>query len=112
MDPANCKRQFITRESWFDIRVCILGFVSMCRYLFETDSRFKVSALSDLLRFINQRYCGQDVVENRFAHMRDGLGTHRNPTAQQAKERAALGDLNRGLAGKTRANWNRNARAG
>lgn len=44
--------------------------------------------------------------------MRDGLGSHRNPTATQAKERAARGDLNRGLHGRSRANHNRNARKG
>ena len=44
--------------------------------------------------------------------MREGLGSHRNPTATQAKERAAQGDLNRGLHGGRRANYNRNARKG
>lgn len=54
----------------------------------------------------------KDPVEHRFGHMRQGLGSHRNPTATQAKERAARGDLNRGLHGGSRANHNRNARAG
>eukprot|EP00752_Nemacystus_decipiens_P015949 g14254.t1 len=53
-----------------------------------------------------------DPVEHRFGHMRQGGGSHRNPTAAQAKERAARGDLNRGLHGGSRANYNRNARKG
>ncbi|CAB1103904.1 unnamed protein product [Ectocarpus sp. CCAP 1310/34] len=44
--------------------------------------------------------------------MRQGLGSHRNPTATQAKERAARGDLNRGLHGGSRANHNRTSRKG
>ncbi|CAM9626003.1 unnamed protein product [Pylaiella littoralis] len=106
------KKHFITEYSWTDIRVSILGFVSMCRYLFEDDSRFKVSRLRDTPRYVNPRHHCQDVVENRFGHMRDGLGSHRNPTATQAKERAARGDLNRSLHGRSRANHNRNARRG
>ncbi|CAM9765664.1 unnamed protein product, partial [Pylaiella littoralis] len=72
------KKHFITEYSWTDIRVSILGFVSMCRYLFEDDSRFKVSRLRDTPRYVNPRHHCQDVVENRFGHMRDGLGSHRN----------------------------------
>ncbi|CAN0500677.1 unnamed protein product, partial [Ectocarpus sp. 12 AP-2014] len=91
------KAHFITDYSWTDIRVCILGSVSLCRYLFGEDSRFKVSPLSGVLHFVNPRNVGQDPVEHRFGHMRQGLGSHRNPTATQAKEGAARGDLNRGL---------------
>ncbi|CAM9655412.1 unnamed protein product, partial [Pylaiella littoralis] len=47
------KKHFITEYSWTDIRVSILGFVSMCRYLFEDDSRFKVSRLRDTPRYVN-----------------------------------------------------------
>ncbi|CAM9944583.1 unnamed protein product [Pylaiella littoralis] len=54
----------------------------------------------------------QDILEHRFAHIRAGLGTLRNPTAAQAKERSVRGDLNRGLHGGSRANFNRNARSG
>lgn len=59
-----------------------------------------------------QLYLWQDILEHRFAHIRAGLGTLRNPTASQAKERAVRGDLNRGLHGGSRANMNRNARPG
>ncbi|CAN0318150.1 unnamed protein product, partial [Pylaiella littoralis] len=54
----------------------------------------------------------RDILEHRFAHIRAGLGTLRNPTAAQAKERSVRGDLNRGLHGGSRANFNRNARSG
>ncbi|CAN0406883.1 unnamed protein product, partial [Pylaiella littoralis] len=70
------KKHFITEYSWTKIRVSILGFVSMCRYLFEDDSRFKVSRPRDTPRYVNPRHHCQDVVENRFGHMRDGLGSH------------------------------------
>ncbi|CAB1100333.1 unnamed protein product [Ectocarpus sp. CCAP 1310/34] len=112
MGDETWKKHFITEFSWTDIRVCILGFVSMCRYLFEEDSRFKVSPRRPWPHFINQRNCGQDVIEHCFGHMRQGLGSHRNPTAAQAKERGARGDILRGLHGPCRANYNRNARKG
>ncbi|CAN0397301.1 unnamed protein product, partial [Ectocarpus sp. 13 AM-2016] len=54
----------------------------------------------------------RDPVEHRFGHMRQGLGSHRNPTATQAKGRAARGDLNRSLHGGSRANHNRTSRKG
>lgn len=44
--------------------------------------------------------------------MRQGCGSHRSPDATQAKERAERADLNRGLHGGSRANYNRNARKG
>ncbi|CAN0382331.1 unnamed protein product, partial [Pylaiella littoralis] len=50
------KKHFITEYSWTDIRVSILGFVSMCRYLFEDDSRFKVSRPRDTPRYVNPRH--------------------------------------------------------
>ena len=53
------KKHFITDFSWTDMRVCILGFVSMCRYLFEEDSRFKVSPLRPWPHYVNPRNCGQ-----------------------------------------------------
>ncbi|CAB1108720.1 unnamed protein product [Ectocarpus sp. CCAP 1310/34] len=54
----------------------------------------------------------QIILEHRFKDVRAGLGTLRNPTAAQAKERSVRGDLNRGLHGGSRANFNRNARSG
>ncbi|CAB1101423.1 unnamed protein product [Ectocarpus sp. CCAP 1310/34] len=98
------KAHFITDHSWTDIRVCILGTVSMCRYLFEKDSRFKIYPLSDVPHFINLRCIGQDIVEHRYGHMCQCLGSHCNPTAAQAKERAAQEDLQRSLHGISRAN--------
>lgn len=53
------KKHFITDFSWTDIRVCILGFVGMCRYLFEEESRFKVSPLSPAPHYVNPRNHGQ-----------------------------------------------------
>ncbi|CAM9229679.1 unnamed protein product [Ectocarpus sp. 12 AP-2014] len=107
------KKHFITRESWFDLRLTILGFVATCRYFFEHPEGFGVDDLSsNANRFINPRTFSQDILEHRFAHIRAGLGTLRNPTAAQAKERSVRGDLNRGLHGGSRANFNRNARSG
>lgn len=53
------KRHFITRESWFDLRLCILGFVSTCRYLFTDPSRFKIGNLSPVPRFLSARTFSQ-----------------------------------------------------
>ncbi|CAN0525246.1 unnamed protein product [Ectocarpus sp. 12 AP-2014] len=53
------KRHFITRESWFDLRACILGFVSVCRYLLEFPARFQEGNLSDAFRYINPRTFSQ-----------------------------------------------------
>ncbi|CAB1103448.1 unnamed protein product [Ectocarpus sp. CCAP 1310/34] len=58
------KAHFITDHSWTDIRVCILGTVSMCRYVFEEDSTFKIPPLSDVPHFINLRYIGQASQKN------------------------------------------------
>ena len=33
-DSADWQRHFISQASWFDLRVCILGFLSLCRYVF------------------------------------------------------------------------------
>ncbi|CAM9770889.1 unnamed protein product, partial [Hapterophycus canaliculatus] len=65
------KKHFITRESWHDLRLCILGF-------------------------------------HRFAHIRAGLGTHKNPTARMAKRKSMLGDQNRAVHGGARMNANKN----
>lgn len=56
----------------------------------------------------------QDINEHRFSHIRAGLGTHKNPTAQQAKQRSSVGDVCRALNGKKRKNAsnNTNARGG
>eukprot|EP00752_Nemacystus_decipiens_P018315 g16431.t1 len=105
MGDDSWKKHFITEFSWTDIRVCILGFVSMCRYLFEEDSRFKVSPRRPWPNYVNARTCVQDPAEHRLGHG--------HPTATQAaKESAARGDLNRGLHGGSQANFHRNARKG
>ncbi|CAN0403028.1 unnamed protein product, partial [Pylaiella littoralis] len=62
--------------------------------------------------WVERSISSRDILEHRFAHIRAGLGTLRNPTAAQAKERSVRGDLNRGLHGGSRANFNRNARSG
>ena len=54
------KKHFITRESWFDLRLCILGFVSTCRFLFDLPEIFQVDSLSpNDRRFICPRNLSQ-----------------------------------------------------
>ena len=53
----------------------------------------------------------QDICEHRFSHIRAALGTHRNPTAREAKKRSAVGDLCRATNGKRRRNASRNPNA-
>ena len=36
----NWERYFITRESWFDLRLSILGFVAMSRYLLANPDNY------------------------------------------------------------------------
>ncbi|CAN0292070.1 unnamed protein product, partial [Pylaiella littoralis] len=104
------KKHFITRESWFDLRLCILGFVSTCRFLFDRPAIFQVDSLSpNDRRFIGPRSLSQDLIEHRFSHYRGNNGTHRNPTAQEVKTRSQTGDVIRALNGKTRRNSNINA---
>ncbi|CAN0104906.1 unnamed protein product, partial [Pylaiella littoralis] len=106
------KKHFITRESWFDLRLCILGFVSTCRFLFDRPAIFQVDSLSpNDRRFIGPRNLSQDLIEHRFSHYRGNNGTHRNPTAQEVKTRSQTGDVIRALNGKTRRNSNINANA-
>ncbi|CAM9799981.1 unnamed protein product, partial [Ectocarpus fasciculatus] len=51
-----------------------------------------------------------DICEQRFAHIRAGGGTTRNPTARMAKRRSQQGDRHRGVHGFSRMNSNKNAR--
>lgn len=53
------KKHFITHQSWFDLRLSILGFISMCRYLFEDPARFQMDSLSSNLRFVCPRCLSQ-----------------------------------------------------
>ena len=45
------------------------------------------------------------------AHIRAALGTHKNPTASEAKKRLAVEDLCRAAHGKRRRNASKNANA-
>lgn len=59
-DGSDWKRYFTTRESFFDLRIGILGFISVCRYLFAQPEKYKVNRHSSInTRFINPRSCSQ-----------------------------------------------------
>ncbi|CAN0308436.1 unnamed protein product, partial [Pylaiella littoralis] len=81
------KKHFITRESWFDLRLCILGFVSTCRFLFDRPAIFQVDSLSpNDRRFIGPRK-GLDRAqvfalprEQRDAQESDGAGSQDSVT--------------------------------
>lgn len=68
------KKHFITRESWFDLRLCVLGFVSTCRYLLDEPERFQSNSLSpNMWRFICSRIFSQ---VGKTLHARDGRLPH------------------------------------
>ena len=52
----------------------------------------------------------QDIVEQPFAHIRQGLGSHRDPTKAQAVGQSVVGDVIRGINGEGRRNASYNVR--
>lgn len=58
-DGGAWKTHFITCESWCDLRLCVLGFVGMCRYLHADTQRFKIGQLSPGHRYFSPRTCSQ-----------------------------------------------------
>ena len=63
-DSTNWQRHFISQASWFDLRMCILGFVSLCRYVFPggaagSDVDQRQGASRSHRRYVNPRTFSQ-----------------------------------------------------
>lgn len=72
--------------------------------LSDTDTQYVRSFLLDLVRvFVPLK----DILEHRFAHLRMGIGTHRNPSKEVAYGRGRTSDGTRIMHGNTRRNASR-----
>ncbi|CAM9923081.1 unnamed protein product [Laminaria digitata] len=100
-DGTNWQRHFISQGSWFDVRVLILGFVSLCRYVFpggaadggggDVDEREGASRTRT--RYVNPRTFSQG-----FAHPDDGPGTHCTHIREQLMfQRSKFGEGSHGI---------------
>ncbi|CAM9341895.1 unnamed protein product [Ectocarpus sp. 12 AP-2014] len=94
---TNWQEKFITWQSWTDMRATILGFVAMSRYIFSDHDL--VAPASGPKCYLYPRVFSQDIREHRFAHIRQAMGCHKNPTKELAFEAGRVGDLVRFLHG-------------
>ena len=56
MRPGSSREAFITEQTWFDLRLTILGFTAMCRYLFSREDWVKEGGRR---RFLHPRVFSQ-----------------------------------------------------
>ncbi|CAB1105111.1 unnamed protein product [Ectocarpus sp. CCAP 1310/34] len=74
---------FLPDQTWDDLRLTILGFVAMTRYVFGDDD-WVTEGSRGRYKFMRDWNQASDTCEKRFGHIRANQGCHKNPRKESA----------------------------